>query len=287
MTRFGVVGHTGYTEIASLLQTLGDLARETSTSLCLERPLLALSRQSGHRELVSLDDIDALITIGGDGTFLRGARLLGGREVPILGVNVGRLGFLTVCGPAELPTAFRRVCAGDFVPDARMTLGATLFREGEARESWSALNDVVMHQGGKARVIRLKIEVNGEHVAAYAADGLIASTPTGSSAYSLSAGGPIVHPGFQSIVLTPISPHTLSIRPLVLGPESLVTLRVQDDDSAQLITVDGQESAIFQYGDSLVIRRSERRVVIVSFPESSFFARMRAKLGWGGGAASH
>jgi NAD+ kinase len=277
--RFGVVGHTGYPEITALLDSLSRVAAELGSSLHLEPALGEIA--TGLPALDDLDAIDAMITIGGDGTFLRGARVLAGREVPILGVNVGRLGFLTACGPNDLQQAVRRVATGDFIPDRRMTLEATLRRTGDEDRSWWALNDVVMHQGGKARVIRLKISVNEEHVAAYAADGLIASTPTGSSAYSLSAGGPIVHPSFQSIILTPISPHTLSIRPLVLSPASEVTLEVQDDESEQLITVDGQESAAFCYRDSLVIRRANHRVVIVRFPEMSFFGRMQTKLGWG------
>jgi NAD+ kinase len=279
MMRLGVVGHRGYAEIASLIATLRRIAPSTGVTLLLEPDLQSFAPDCG--QLDDQSSLDALITLGGDGTFLRGARALAGREVPILGVNVGRLGFLTVCGPHEVETAVQRLVSGDCVPDSRMTLRATLRRNGREQESWYALNDVVMHQGGKARVIRLMIAVNGEPIAAYAADGLIASTPTGSSAYSLSAGGPIVQPSFDSILLTPISPHTLSVRPLVLSPNSDVELAVQDDGSEQLITVDGQESAVMQFGDRLTIRKSERRVMIVRFPETTFFARLRTKLGWG------
>lgn len=280
MKHLGVVGNRGYPELASFLDRLLRVAPAAGVSLAFEPELHSLVPQSERMD--DLATIDGLITLGGDGTFLRGARALAGRSAPVLGVNLGRLGFLTACGGEEAETAIRRFAAGDYVAESRMMLEAQLSRSGVGLESWYALNDVVLHQGGKARVIRLIVDANGERIASYAADGLILATPTGSSAYSLSSGGPIVAPELDSIILTPISAHTLTVRPILLGPETTVSLRVADDESEQLITADGQESAEFVYGDVLSIRRADRRVQLVRFPETTFFARMRHKLGWGG-----
>ncbi len=280
MMRLGVVGNRGYPELGSFLDRLLKVAPEAGAELAFEPDLHALVPQA--RRFEGPEEIEGLVTLGGDGTFLRGARAMLGRDTPILGVNLGRLGFLTACGGDEAEVALRRFTAGDYVAESRMTLEARLSRSGVSLESWYALNDVVLHQGGKARVIRLVVDANGERIASYAADGLILATPTGSTAYSLSSGGPIVHPDLDSIILTPTSAHTLTVRPLLLAPGTSVSVRVADDESEQLITVDGQESAEFVHGDVLSVRRADRRVNLVRFPETTFFARMRHKLGWGG-----
>jgi NAD+ kinase len=278
--RIGVVGNRGYPELASFLDRLLHVAPAAGVTLVFEGDLHELvPRQERLDEGVA---IDALLTLGGDGTFLRGARVLGDREIPILGVNLGRLGFLTACGGDEAEEALQRFARGDCVVEGRMMLAAQLSRSGVSLEGWVAVNDVVLHQIGKARVIRLVVDANGERIASYAADGLILASPTGSSAYSLSSGGPIVHPELESIILTPISAHTLTVRPLLLAPNMTVSVRVADDESEQMITVDGQESAEFVFGDVLTVRRASRRVMLVRFPETTFFARMRHKMGWGG-----
>ena len=280
MKLLGVVGNRGYPELASFLDRLLHVAPSAGVTLAFEPDLHELVPQATRMDDASI--VDGLVTLGGDGTFLRGARVLAGRTAPVLGVNLGRLGFLTACGGDEAEKAIRRFASGDYVAESRMMLEAQLSRSGVDLESWYALNDVVLHQGGKARVIRLVVDANGERIASYAADGLILASPTGSSAYSLSSGGPIVAPELDSIILTPISAHTLTVRPLLLGPDTAVSLRVADDESEQLITVDGQESAEFVHGDVLSVRRTDRRVSLVRFPETTFFARMRHKLGWGG-----
>lgn len=282
MTRVGVVGNRGYGELASFLDRLRQLAPELGLTLVFEQDLHGLV--PGAERMDDAGTVDALITLGGDGTFLRGARVLDGHEVPVLGLNLGRLGFLTACHGDDAEIALRRFAADDYVAEYRMMLEASLVRDGVIRETWFALNDVVLHQGGKARVIRLVLGANGERIASYAADGLIMATPTGSSAYSLSSGGPIVEPTLDSIILTPISPHTLTVRPLLLSPDAVVHLQVEDEESEQLITVDGQSSARFDFGDVLNVRRAPRRVCLVRFRETPFFALMRRKLGWGGSA---
>lgn len=284
MTRFGVVGHRGYDDLLPLLETLRRLAPELGASLVLEPDLGALAPELPLLE--DLGSIDALLTLGGDGTLLRAARLLGGREVPILGINMGRLGFLTACGREDVETALRRFVSGDYVSDARMALEAVVSNDGEQVATWYALNDVVLRQGGKARVMRLHVEVNGEEIAQYAADGVVLSTPTGSTAYALSAGGPVVDPALESILLAPISAHSLSIRPLLLPPTAEVVVRVDDDDSDQLVTIDGQIQTSFGSQHRLTVRRARRVVLLVRFPEMTFFARMRRKLGWSAGGDS-
>lgn len=281
MIRLGVVGHRGYGRLSEVLTTLMRVAPELGLELHLEYELHAMA-PAGDR-LTGPQNIDALLTLGGDGTLLRGARLLGGRQIPILGVNLGRLGFLTSCGGAELEEGLRRFAAGEYRAEARMALDArALDRTGVERRRWFALNDVVLHKGGFARVVQLIVESNGEEIAGYAADGVIIPSPTGSTAYSLSAGGPVVEPTVESIILTPVSPHTLAIRPLVLAPTATVIVRTEDGPEELLVTVNGQVGTTFAAGETLEIRRAGRPVLIVRFPGTTYFGRLRHKLGWGG-----
>lgn len=279
MKHVGVVGHRGYDDLGSILAALQRLAPALGLSIVVERELA--SAVPGALLMDDAAGLSALLTLGGDGTLLRGARFLAGRDVPILGINMGRLGFLTACGREDVEPALTRFVAGDFVSDARMALEASVHEGGQVEGSWFALNDVVVRQVGKARVMRLHVEVNGEEIASYAADGLVVATPTGSTAYSLSAGGPVVHSALESIVLTPISAHALSIRPLVLPPDAVIIVRVEDDDTDQLVTIDGQVGSTFGSRQSLKVQRAPRVVRLVRFPETTFFARMRRKLGWG------
>jgi NAD+ kinase len=278
VTRIGVVGNRRYEGLPEVLRRLQRRAPELGMSLAFED---GLADDIGDAErLEEPPRIDALVTLGGDGTMLRGARLVGARQVPILGVNLGRLGFLTACAGDELEQALERLASGDYVVQPRMALDACSSRQGEER--WRALNDVVLHKGGFARVVHLRVSVNGELIGAYAADGLIISTPTGSTAYSLSAGGPVVVPTVESIILTPISAHTLAVRPVVLPPGAEVAVKAEDGPDELLVTVDGQVGTTFSPGDTLMVRRAERPVLVVTFRNTTFFSRMRRKLGWGG-----
>lgn len=277
MRAIGVVGNPDYSGLAAVVEVLQALASRMGLKLFCEAQI------APRGDLAPLDDpaaVDLLITLGGDGTLLRGARLLDGREIPILGINLGRIGFLTACGPDEAELAVMRVLRGEFVAERRMVLqGEPGTSSGAVR--WFALNDIVLHKAGKARVMWLRVEVDGEEIASYAADGLILSTPTGSTAYNLSAGGPLVVPTHDSILVTPISAHSLAVRPLVLNPESVVTALPAGDGDGHLVTVDGQVLATLGPEEPLVVRRSLRSVILVQFAEHTFFARMRHKLGWG------
>ena len=278
MTRLGVVGNLRYEGLPAIMRLLAERAPALNMTLVLESELADLAK--GAERLDHATRIDVLLTLGGDGTMLRGARLVGARQIPILGVNLGRLGFLTASGGEDLDQALTMLAANDYIVEPRMALEAKTNREPDQR--WRALNDVVLHKGGRARVIRIRATVNGELVGVFAADGIIVSTPTGSTAYSLSAGGPVVVPTVDSIIFTPISPHTLAVRPVVLPPAAEVTLQTDDSPDELLVTIDGQVGATFAPGETLSVRRADRPVLVVRFRDGSFFARMRRKLGWGG-----
>ena len=281
MIRLGVVGHLGYEGLSDVLATLRRLAPVLGLTLRYEDTIRTVAGDDA--DAIELGQLDAVLTLGGDGTLLRAARIVGTHPVPILGINLGRLGFLT-CAPGEgLEAALRRFAAGEYVVEPRMTLDArVLDASGVERAQWRAMNDVVLHKGGFARLVTVGVEANGETVAHYSADGVVLATPTGSTAYNLSAGGPVVYPTLETILLTPVSPHTLALRALVLPPTAEITLRVEDGPEELLVTVDGQVGATFSKGETLVVRRSAHPVLVVRFPEGSFFATMREKLQWGG-----
>jgi NAD+ kinase len=280
MINIGVIGHKGYPALASIMDVLETEARLLGATLYFESGLLDVPEE---RILTSPSQIHVALSLGGDGTLLRTARFLDGAAVPILGVNLGRLGFLTSCSAPELKSALEAVVAGDYDVDERMALrGEAKHSDGTPTDEWQALNDVVMHKGGFARMLSVRVIVDGETLGDYNSDGIVVASPTGSTAYSLSAGGPLVTPSLDSIILTPISAHALAIRPIVLPPHVTVTLESLDGPEEVLITVDGQAGTRLASGDTLTVRRAPRAVRIVRFPGNSFFDRLRVKLGWGG-----
>jgi NAD+ kinase len=281
VTRLGVVGHQGYSGFPAVLRTLGELAPALGLELFYEDELYEIARDGNRLEDPA--KLDALLTLGGDGTLLRGARIIAPHRVPILGINLGHLGFLTCCNADQLPNALMRFARGDYLAESRMALRArVLDAQGAMRQEWIALNDVVLHKGGFARVVTMRVAANNEPVAAYAADGIVLSTPTGSTAYSLSAGGPVVFPTLETIVVTPVSAHTLAIRAVILPPDAEVTLQADDGPEELLVTVDGQVGTNFASGETLSVRRADRNVLIIRFPGTNFFTTLRQKLGWGG-----
>lgn len=281
-TRLGVLGHRGYEGLQDVLAELQRLAPQLGVSLFLERGLVDDVRVAAA--LTEETPIDVLLTMGGDGTFLRGARFLRGRPIPIAGLNLGRLGFLTSGSREHLSQSLHCIAKDNYVVESRMALEAHVTDAvGREHYRWRAVNDVVLHKGGFARVLQLRATVDGEEVARYAADGVIAATPTGSTAYSLSAGGPVIVPTVESILLTPVSPHTLAMRPLVLPPTARLTLEVMRDATELLITVDGQVGAMFAAGETLHVQRSPDPILVARMDDSAFFfSRLREKLGWGG-----
>lgn len=280
--RVGVVGHPRYVPLHETVERVVSFAREHELELFPEEELLPLVEGREPLRPEVLPELDLLLTLGGDGTLLRGARLIAPHGVPVLGVNLGHLGFLTSLAPQELEGALRAVIAGRIELDERMVLEATAVgADGTTRGSYLALNDVVLHRGGVARMIRLAIRANGEEVGTYSADGVILATPTGSTAYSLSAGGPIVSPSVDCIVATPISPHTLAVRPLILPAEETVHVEILTPTEELIMTIDGQEAAALAPGERVAIRRAPTPLRLVRFPGQTFFSTLRRKLGWG------
>jgi NAD+ kinase len=224
---------------------------------------------------------DLVITIGGDGTILNAARSIADEDVPLVGINIGRLGFLADISPDDFETALDKILNGEYLKAERFMLSASVLRDGKVLFSSDALNDVVMHVRDVARMIDFETRVNGKFVNHQRADGLIVATPTGSTAYALSSGGPILHAGLQAIALVPICPHTLSNRPLVVKADSVIEIIVGDNPHAiAQITCDGQTSHDVAHGDVIKIQRKEKSLTLLHPPGHSYFEILRAKLHW-------
>jgi NAD+ kinase len=224
---------------------------------------------------------DLLMVFGGDGTILRAVRESGGGPTAILGVNVGRLGFLNAVAVADLPEALKKLWDNDFIIERRPLLAATGSGRGKAIQS-CALNDVVISHGAVSRVVELEVSVNGEALTQYRGDGLIVSSPTGSTAYSLSAGGPIVSPAAQVFAITPICPHALSNRSVIVNSNATVKVKVLSEQMEMIVSADGQMLASLGCGDVVTIRRARRHVRLLHLGGWSFFDTVRRKLHWSG-----
>jgi NAD+ kinase len=228
--------------------------------------------------------VSVVVVFGGDGTILRTARAAAPQAIPILGVNLGAFGFLAEVNGPDVETALRRLLAGDYQLDERMMLQARVERSAPTAQEFIALNDIVLTKSGYARLVKLDTHVNGEHLATHLADGLIVATPTGSTAYSLSAGGPIVHPAVDGIVLTPICAHTLNSRAVLVSGGDTIAIRVEPVGTAPpppILTVDGQEGFPLRIGDEVRVARSPHRTRLVRLGRGGFYSILRAKLTWG------
>jgi NAD+ kinase len=224
--------------------------------------------------------VDMLLSFGGDGTMLRTAHQVAGREIPILGVNIGRLGFLAEVEASSVQDAIVAIEEGRCRVEKRSVLEAFVEHDGHA-ETTFALNEVVFSRSGMTTLMSIQVTVNGEYLNTYWADGLIIASPTGSTAYSLSAGGPIVAPGSRVIVITPIAPHTLTARPIVLPEHCVIQARVTGDGLPYVFGTDGR-STLLEHQESVVtIRRATHDVHLVKLPDQHYFATLRGKLMWG------
>lgn len=279
MKTIAIVGRPKRDEARALAEVL--LARHPEREFLLEGHL---GEQLG-RTPATAEEIgrraELMVVLGGDGTLIHGARMLGGRPVPILGVNLGSLGFLTEVPAEDALEAMDRTLAGQAHVESRMKLSCRLYRGGSLVLDDEVLNDVVINKSALARIAKHEMWLDGAYVAGYQSDGLICSTPTGSTAYSLSAGGPIVHPALDCVIVTPICPHALTQRPIVVPGDQLVRVQLSSDVTDVYLTVDGQAGLPLKRGDCVEVERSPHRVLIVRNEKLDYFSILRQKLRWG------
>lgn len=284
MKTVGILTKPKFPDVQHVLKDLAAWLRERRKDVILDGKTAALIGEQGTASKTEIAArADMVLVLGGDGTMLNAARLVEERGVPILGVNMGGLGFLTETTIDQLYPALDRVFAQEFALEDRLMLRARLHRHGEHVAQATVLNDVVVNKGTLARMIEVQIAINGRFVTSLRGDGLIVSTPTGSTAYSLSAGGPIVEPSVQALILTPICPHTLTHRPLLVpGPASVEVTLISKDEGA-MTTFDGQVGVAMTQGDTVVISASPHVTRLIRFADRTYYDVLRRKLKWGDG----
>ncbi|OGK98834.1 MAG: NAD(+) kinase [Candidatus Rokubacteria bacterium RIFCSPHIGHO2_12_FULL_73_22] len=283
MKRIGVVARPGAVRAQAVVAELLAWLAARGHAAVLEKETAALvptatAPSVGKPELPGQADL--IVVLGGDGTLLSMARAVGDQGVPLLGVNLGGLGFLTATTLEEMFPALEAWLAGRMAVDERMTLAARVLRQGQTLGEHAALNDVVITKSAMSRIIDFSVSVDGQFATSYRADGLIISTPTGSTAYSLSAGGPILWPEMDAIVLTPICSHTLTNRPIVVPGAQRVEVTILTSEEV-MVTMDGQVGVTLREQDTVEVRQAGARIRLVRFPQQSFFSVLRAKLKWG------
>lgn len=278
MNTIGIVINTSKPHAGSVLEHVAGLLKQDGKKLIIEQAA------EEYVDLVSgvadpdafVESSDLVLAMGGDGTLLRAARLVGKSEVPILGINLGGLGFLTAVGEESLDEAIDALLRGQVRIEERMILEAEL----PDGETLTALNDVVVWMGASLRIVQMAAYVGEEYVASFSADGIIISTPTGSTAYSLAAGGPIVYPTFDAMIITPICPHALGLRPMVFSPDVKFTVKIESREAS--VVADGQEVRQVGRDDGVSVRRAEHKLRLVRPLTTTFYRILREKLKWGG-----
>jgi len=240
-----------------------------------------INETSSYEKREISQQADLLIVLGGDGTLLSVARAAHPHNIPILAVNLGSLGFLAEISIDELYPTLENILAGKFEIENRMLLNACIWRNGEKVEDHNVLNDVVINKGAVARVINLQVLVNGQYMTSYRADGLIIATPTGSTAYSLSAGGPIIHPSMHTLVLSPICPFTLTNRSILIPDQSIIQVKLAAEYDDVRVTLDGQEGYDMRAGDILEIKKTKTSFQLIRGPNKNYYQILRDKLHWG------
>jgi NAD+ kinase len=281
--RVGIISKPKKTEIREIVPSLLQWLRDRSIEVFIDKETGSIMQTSEHcltrNEMP--DQVDLLIVLGGDGTLLATARALNRKPVPILAVNLGGLGFLTGVTREELYPTLEMVLAGTHGSDPRVQIEGELIRADEVITSFLALNDVVLNKGAIARIFDFELRVDGQFVSTYKSDGLIVSTPTGSTAYSLAAGGPIVTPAVQAFIVTPICAHTLTHRPLVLPDTVKIEVTVKSQREAAYLTVDGQVGITTRSEDLVRLRKACSCVELVQPPSTQYFEILQEKLKWG------
>jgi NAD+ kinase len=283
MTRVAIVCKPNREELARLLPDLIAWLREHGYETVLDKEGASYTGTAPavDRENLAAQSPQLVIVLGGDGTLLAAARIFAKVGTPILSVNLGFLGFLTEVRLADLYATLENWCNGCHTLDERAMLHAELWRDGKEHASYDALNEIVVSKGDIARMGNFAVELDGKSVARFRADGVIVSTPTGSTAYTLAANGPILTPDVDAMVVTPICPHLLTLRPIVVRGDASLTVRVEGVPNVALLTVDGQQGFELLLGDEMRCHRSSYTVNLVRLGESGFFDALRSKLSWG------
>lgn len=276
MQRIGVLPHTAKPLAVEMAKELVGLLESRSIAVWLDAESAHLL---GRSDLTGpLAGLDAGIVLGGDGAFLRAGRQLAVAGVPLLGVNYGHLGFLTEIEPAQINWAIDALIAGAYRIEERFMLRASVIHEGQERARYYAINDIVVARGTLARIVRSHLYIGTSFIGIYRGDGVIVSTPTGSTAYSLSAGGPILHPGLDAVVVTPICPHTLGARSIVTAPDDRITIRFESMNEELLLTIDGQLGDELVQGDEVWVERAAQRARLIRLHDRTFYDILRTRL---------
>jgi NAD+ kinase len=283
MARVAIVSKPHKEELSRILPELVAWLRQRGMEPVLDREGAVHTDTAPSVDRAQMEALkpDLVIVLGGDGTLLAAARVFASTGTPILSVNLGYLGFLTEIKLGELYPTLESWCAGCHDLDERAMLHASLWRDGKEHSNYEALNEVVVSKGDIARMGEFAVELDGKSVAQFRADGVIVSTPTGSTAYTLAANGPILTPDVDAMVVTPICPHLLTLRPIVVRGDASLTVRVVGIPNLALLTVDGQQAVELSLGDELRCHRSKHKVKLVRLNESGFFEALRSKLSWG------
>jgi len=286
MKKVGVVAKIQYPDTKAVLEKLIPWLSQQEKEVFIDPDTASiLSKDVQPQKMYKKSKIpalvDAVIVLGGDGTLLSVARLVEGRNIPIIGVNLGGLGFLTEVTLEEIYTTLDKLFKGEFVPDPRLILKAHVYRQGERVVQSYCLNDTVVSKGTQARMIKLEIFINGQFVTSLRGDGLIIATPTGSTAYSLSAGGPIINPSVEALILTPICPHTLTNRPVVIPASAKIETILKSKDEGTMVTFDGQVGFTLRHDDVVEIEASEHKIILARAPDKNYYEILRTKLKWG------
>lgn len=280
--RIGVVAKTTTGEKSAVISDIVNWLISKGADVVLDSEVAKfIGKEGGISKTKLADRIDVMLVLGGDGTFISAARLVVKKNVPVLGVNLGGLGFLTEVSVDDAKRVLENLLKGDFVTENRMLLIAHVHRHDERIADCSILNDIVINKGALARIIQLEMHINGNYVCSYRADGLIISTPMGSTAYSLSAGGPIVHPVMSSIIVTPICAHSLTNRPLVVPDDSRIRAVVKETNGEVFLTLDGQVGFSIEKGDVIEVKKAETQLKVIKSPLRNYYEILRTKLRWG------
>ena len=281
MKRIGIIGKRGREEVLMILEQLLPWLKERGAEVFLDEETAGSFSMSGYQrsEIPSL--AEAVVVLGGDGTLLSVARLVCEKGIPILGINLGGLGFITEVQRTDVHGALERILSDEYVIEERIMLHASVYRSKENIAEYTVLNDVVINKGALARIIEMETVIDGRYVASFRADGLIVSTPTGSTAYNLSAGGPILYPTTDSIVLTPICSHTLTNRPIVVPDTVLIEISLNADAADVFLTLDGQAGFPLKQDDRVVVEKSSYKTRLLIPHGRNFFQVLRTKLKWG------